>query len=297
VSPIDEEAAMPQVPQARKVPTRRMSFEESLADVPRHFAVDGDLLLSHVTAALSSVFPDGEDYFVRSVRRFRDQITDPELKREVTGFIGQEAMHGREHRAFNDRLAELGYPSKGIEAFVRRSLTFREKVMSPNSNLALTAALEHYTATLAELVLTSELTRHQFGDPAVRDLFVWHALEESEHKAVAFDVYRGVGGTERMRVVTMKVISVIFPTAISVMMLLSLLRDPATYRPGRLRRSWATFRSAPLLSREVRDQLRTYNRPGFHPDDRDTTGLVAEWREILFGEQGSLNDKLLGSAA
>jgi len=99
----------------RKVPTRRISFEESLRDLPRHFAADGDLITSHVIAALSSVFPDGEDFFVRSVRRYRDRITDPELKRQVSGFIGQEAMHGREHRAFNDRLAELGYPTKRIE--------------------------------------------------------------------------------------------------------------------------------------------------------------------------------------
>ena len=97
----------------RKVPTRRMSFEESLADVPRQFA--GDLVSSHVAAALSAVFPEGEDFFVRSVRRFREEITDPELKRQVAGFIGQEAMHGRQHRAFNDRLAELGYPTKQVD--------------------------------------------------------------------------------------------------------------------------------------------------------------------------------------
>ena len=94
----------------RSVPTRRISFEKALRTVPRHFGADGDLIASHVVAALSAVFPDGEDFFVRSVRHFRDQITDPALRRQVAGFIGQEATHGREHRAFNDRLHELGYP-------------------------------------------------------------------------------------------------------------------------------------------------------------------------------------------
>lgn len=281
----------------RKVPTRRMSFEESLHDVPRHFATDGDLVLSHVAAALSSVFPDGEDYFVRSVRRFRDQVSEPTLKRQVASFIGQEAMHGREHRAFNDRLAEIGYPTKGVENFVRRAFVVRERVLSTRSNLAATAALEHFTATLAELVLTSEVTRDHFGHPAVRDLFVWHALEESEHKAVAFDVYRAVGGTERMRVRTMNVICLLFPLAISVMVLISLARDRATYRPGNLHRSWGNFRRSPLVSPEVWRQLRAYNRPGFHPDDRDTTALVEHWRSVLFGEKGTLNDKLVGRAA
>ena len=86
------------------------------ATCPKHFAADGDLILSHVAASLSAVFPDGEDFFVRSVRNFRDQITDPELKRQVAGFIGQEAMHGREHRAFNDRLDRARLPDQALRA-------------------------------------------------------------------------------------------------------------------------------------------------------------------------------------
>ncbi len=116
----------------RKVPTRRISFEESLQDLPQHFAADGDLILSHLAAALSSVFPDGEDFFVRSVRHYRDQITDPELKRQVAGFIGQEAMHGREHRALNDRLAELGYPTKRFERLTKRGLDTARAVAPPD---------------------------------------------------------------------------------------------------------------------------------------------------------------------
>src|SRR4051794_25442410 len=191
---------------ARKVPTRRISFEESLRDLPTHFAADGDIILSHLAASLSAVFPDGEDFFVRSVRNFRDQISDPELKRQVAGFIGQEAMHGREHRTFNDRLAELGYPTKTFERVTKKGLAIRERLLSPKANLAATAALEHFTATLAELVLTNEEVQGLFGHDEVRNLFLWHALEESEHKAVAFDVYKAVGGTERMRVITMKLL-------------------------------------------------------------------------------------------
>jgi predicted metal-dependent hydrolase len=159
-----------------KVPTRRMTFEVSMRDVPLHFARDEDLISGHLIATLSSVFPDGEDYFVRSVRHFRDQITDPTLKRQVAGFIGQEAVHGREHRVFNDRLAELGYPTKRYEAFTRRGLRLRERIAPAKANLAATAALEHFTATLAELVLSNEEVRSMMGADAVRDLFVWHAL-------------------------------------------------------------------------------------------------------------------------
>src|SRR3954471_1837445 len=281
----------------RKVPTRRISFEESLQGLPKHFAADGDLILSHVAASLSAVFPDGEDFFVRSVRNFRDQITDAELKRQVAGFIGQEAMHGREHRVFNDRLAELGYPTKKVERFTKKGLEIRERIMSPKSNLAATAALEHFTATLAELVLSNEDVRNLFGHDEVRNLFLWHALEESEHKAVAFDVYKAVGGTERMRVWTMKFMRYSFVIGMGVQVFFSVLGDRETYRPGKLRRSWRRVRQSPLLTRELWQQLCEYDRPGFHPDDRDTNALVEEWRAKLFGEQGTLNDKLVSKAS
>jgi uncharacterized protein len=281
----------------RTVPTRRISFEESLADLPKHFAADEDLIMSHVIAALTGVFPDGEDFFVRSVRYFRDQIDDPELKRQVAGFIGQEAMHGREHRAFNDRLDQLGYPTKRLERLTKWGLGNRERIMSPTSNLAATAALEHFTATLAEIALRDPEARRRIGDEAVQNLFLWHALEESEHKAVAFDVYRAVGGSERTRVLTMNVIRYSFIIGMSLQVVISMLGDPATFRRGTLRQSLGRLRHSPFLKRSVWNQLRDYNRRDFHPDDSDTTALVEQWREELFGSDGSLNDKLLGPAS
>src|SRR3954468_16510272 len=217
----------------RKVPTRRISFEESLQGLPKHFAADGDLILSHLAAGLSAVFPDGEDFFVRSVRNFRDQITDPHLKRQVNGFIGQEAMHGREHRAFNDRLDQLGYPTKRFERFTKQGLAMRERLLSPLTNLAATAALEHFTATLAELVLSSQETRDLFGHDEVRNLFVWHALEESEHKAVSFDVDKAVGGSERARVMTMNFLRFGFVLGMAFQVAVALVFDRETYRRGK----------------------------------------------------------------
>jgi predicted metal-dependent hydrolase len=281
----------------RLVPTRRMSFDESMRDVPKHFVADNDLIRCHLTATLSSVFPEGEDYFVRSVRHFRDQITDPVLKRHVAGFIGQEAVHGREHRVFNDRLDELGYPTKRYERLTKAGLELRERILSPTANLAATAALEHFTATLAQLVLSDEEQRRLFGHHAVRDLFVWHALEESEHKAVAFDVYKAVGGSERLRVWTMNFFLVGFTVGMGLGVLFSMLGDRSTYRRGNLRQSWRRFKVSPVARRQVWDQLRDYNRPDFHPDDNDTDALVKRWRNELFGDVGTLNDLLINAPA
>src|SRR5437588_9997758 len=162
----------------RPVPTRAMEFDAWLDDLPRHFAADGDIVTSHVLAVLSSVFPDGEDYFVRSVKAVRDRITDPRLRENVEGFIGQESMHGREHRALNERLAELGYPTRAIGTYVQKLTSFRDRFQSEQANLAVTAALEHYTATLAETLLSDPAARADIGHDGVRHLLLWHALEE-----------------------------------------------------------------------------------------------------------------------
>ena len=248
--------------------------------------------------ALSSVFPDGEDYFVRSVRHYRDRITDPALKRQVAGFIGQEAVHGREHRVFNDRLAELGYPTKTYERFTKAGLRFRERILPPISNLAATAALEHFTATLAELVLTNEEIRDLMGADAVRDLFVWHALEESEHKAVAFDVYKAVGGGERLRVWTMNFFRFGFVVGMGLAVVLSLLGDRATYRKGNLRRSWRTAQDLSDRGPRHLGPAQGLQPPRLPPRrQRHDRNWWKPGGAKLFGEEGTLNDKLIGAAA
>ncbi len=277
----------------RRVTTRRISFEASLAALPRHFAADGDLVTSHVIAALSSVFPDGEDFFVRSVRHYRDRLDDPVLSRQVAGFIGQESMHGREHRALNARLAELGYPTLQGERLTRWGLALRSRLLPPISNLAATAALEHVTATLAELLLSDPDARRLCGHQGITDLFLWHALEESEHKAVAFDVYRAVGGGERLRILTMRLMTLAFVVGTALQVAASLLLDPATYRRGTLRASLRRFLASPFVQPAVRARLRAYNRRGFHPDDVDASALTARWRDELFGDGGTLRDLLV----
>ena len=276
---------------ARKVPTRRISFGSTFDAMPRHFARDADMIHSHVIACLSAGFPDGEDFFVRSVRHYRDQITDATLRRQVTGFIGQEASHGREHRAFNERLDQLGYPAKKIQKWSRRAMTLQSERMSPMYNLAQTAALEHVTATLAELILSDADYRSSYG--AAAPLFLWHALEESEHKAVAFDVYRAVGGDEQTRVRAMRLVRYGMLVSTALQVIASMLGDPKARRLRNLRTSWRAFRRLPVLSRSTWERLKDYERPGFHPDDWDTTHLVAMWREELFGPDGTLRDRLV----
>ena len=280
-------------PGSDAVPMRPMQFEEWFAEVPKYSAADGDIVMSHVLAVLSSVFPDGEDFFVRSVSAVRDRLSDPQLLDDVDGFIGQESMHGREHRAFNDRLAELGYPTPAIGAYVQVLTALRERIQGKRGNLGFTAALEHYTATLAETLLGDPQAREQIGHPAARYLLLWHALEEAEHKAVAFDVYRAVGGGELMRQVTMWITHMTFVLETGIWTAISILGDDYARRhPVQLARSMARLRKSPFTKAGPVRQLFEYHRRGFHPNDRGTAEMISTWREKLFGREGTLVELL-----
>ncbi|HEX3707146.1 MAG TPA: metal-dependent hydrolase [Mycobacteriales bacterium] len=271
----------------RVVRTRRVNFDYTPATVERHYA-QGDLIMSHIVAILSAMFPEGEDFFVRSVRHYADRITDPDLKEAVAGFTGQETMHGREHRALNARLQELGYPTRRVDKLVKFDLARVEKRAPHMVQLAITSALEHYTATLAERLLSSERARDMLGEGEVRKVLLWHALEESEHKAVAFDVYRAMGGTEKMRIRVMRVMTWSFIFGTTVHTLLSMLADRSTYNPVRLGASIKRLTHSPFLGKKMVAAIKDYNREGFHPNDHDNSELLAHWTKELFGEQGQL---------
>ncbi|MEZ5238557.1 MAG: metal-dependent hydrolase [Microthrixaceae bacterium] len=283
-------------PDRTAIPTRRIDFGFGEVDLPRHF-MNGEILASHVVTVLSCLFPEGEDFFVRSVRNFRDQVTDPELAEQVRGFIGQEAIHGREHRAFNRALAELGYPVRFLDGRVRIGMGLLAKVTPARFQLAVTAALEHYTATLAEILLETELLDQDTQIEEVRELFYWHAVEENEHKAVAFDVLQQVSGSERLRRNVMRITTAGFLFAVVSGTLVSLATDPAARDISRLRSEFTELRENPILSRRCVQRIRDYQRRGFHPDDHDTTELLDRWTERLFGEKGRLRTKLRGPKA
>lgn len=266
---------------------RRIRFNYA-AGTPRRHYVNGDLVMSHLIAYLSATFPEGEDFFVRSVRHFADQVTDPELKARAKGFIGQEVTHGREHRILNERLQQMGYPTGRGHRSTHRIVAVYERFFSPQTCLAITAALEHFTAVFAETLLDDARAQTLLGSTEVRSMLLWHALEESEHRSVAFDVYRSIGGTERRRITAMLGISVAFIIGMAVHTIMSLLADPATYRPIGLTRSLLALRHSPFLAPHVRRRIRAYNQRGFHPDDSDNTALLAHWTAELFGPHGSL---------
>jgi predicted metal-dependent hydrolase len=155
------------------------------------------------------------------------------------------------------------------------------------SQLAATCALEHFTAMLAESLLQNREMREEL-DPSIRGLWLWHALEEAEHKAVAFDVYLAAGGGYVRRAAIMLLTTAVFFAAQALAHARLMADRKILWKP------WTWVRGATRLwlwpgyfTRLVPAYL-SYFRPSFHPNDRDTAAVLDDWREKLFGEQGSL---------
>jgi predicted metal-dependent hydrolase len=277
------------------IPRRNVEFELAATSVPRDWYGDDPFMTTHLNA-LSLLFPEGERFFVDSVKQLRHLVTADELRTRVGGFIGQEAMHGKEHRAFNQMLVDHGFTvAPDVDAWLRGFLGIVKKVLSPRAQLAVTCALEHFTAIMAEHLLRDDRMSGSM-DPAVASLWMWHALEESEHKAVAFDVYRAAGDGYARRVAIMLLTTVIF-FAVTMGVQARLLRQRGVlFRPWRWARGITRLWIWPGYFTRMIPSYLQYFRPGFHPDDRDTTALLDRWRDELFGAAGVLNDRLRDAA-
>ncbi|MGP3791992.1 metal-dependent hydrolase [Pseudomonas sp. B392_1p] len=244
--------------------------------LPRHWH-SGDAFKSHFFNAMSVLFPDGERFFIDSVRLFRDQIEDPELREEIRGFIGQEGHHSREHQDYNQRLRDLGYNIDYLERGLQRRLAFVKRHLSPELQLAATCAVEHLTAILANALLSNPAWMDG-ADPRLARLWRWHALEETEHKAVAFDVYQQVCGSPWLRRRAMVQSTLFFTWDTLKGMRHMLKRDGLLW-------NWRVWRdglvwlwgSRGIFRPLVRDYLDFYRRD-FHPWQHDNRVLMERYQ-------------------
>ncbi len=267
---------------SRHIPVRRLRHRHADFEL-QEWVVPGDPIFSHFLATLSAVFPKGEDFFVASVRRHRDVVADDSLlKAQVKGFTGQEAMHSREHRDLNERLAKMGYHTERADRTIGRLLDFLWKLPPRTLPIAATAAAEHYTGLLGESVLSDERTREVlFGEEAVQPLITWHALEELEHKNVAFDVMQAAGAGYGVRVAGFAATTSVLASYVAIEWGRSVWEDRAVITEEHRRTFLRNLGRQKLLSWWFLGNVLKYLRPGFHPDDTDTDALLEEWKVRL----------------
>lgn len=258
-------------------PVRRMDF--GFNDVPKYWFHD-DPFLTHFLSNLSSLFPEGEFFFVTSMRNIRDQIDDPVMQKEISAFIGQEAMHSKEHKVFNDYATAHGVDVDYFHRRVGKLLKFGHKILSHKQQLAVTCALEHFTAIMAEGFLTNPEMFDGMA-PSMRQLWLWHAVEENEHKGVAFDVYQEQVGDYWIRVRAMALTTVMFMFNQARFQTRLLHEDGELFKPAQWLKGVNRLWGRKGWFRQMIPAYLEYYRRDFHPWQSDTRELLEKWKQEL----------------
>lgn len=193
-----------------KVRDVRFNFDK----VPKHWVL-GSTIATHFINSMHIVFPEGEKFFIRSVRRFANEVQDEKLKADIKAFCGQEGVHSREHQRFWEVMEAQGLEPDGFANFLKATaFTGRYSIenlivkgmnrLSPRLGdkmaLSVTTALEHYTAIMANALFHEPMATNRNIAPQMLELLHWHASEEIEHKAVCFEVLKEVDGNYWVRV-------------------------------------------------------------------------------------------------
>ncbi|MGB1088918.1 MAG: metal-dependent hydrolase, partial [Alphaproteobacteria bacterium] len=253
-----------------EIKARNMNFEK-IKDVNMHNWHSGNPIISQFFNAMSLTFPDGEDMFVHSVRLHANVIDDPKLKAHAKGFMTQEAIHSREHELYNDAMLEQGIPGEGILEFQKKGNAWARKKINKAFLLSGTAAAEHFTAALADLAFTDPRFLGEKSDPYMRRLWHWHAVEETEHKAVAYDVYKKAypglkGYAIRATTMFLNLLTMMPGMIYGMFVLLKGLEEKPTGKQWREALSWA-FGTGGGFMWKIHLLALPYFKPSFHPWD------------------------------
>jgi predicted metal-dependent hydrolase len=255
------------------ITVRRPSFE--LTDLPRRW-VGGSRLATWFGDAAHVFIPLGEQFFIDSVRAFRDRIDDDQLRREVAAFIGQEAVHSRVHEAVWEQRRQHGLPVDTYAEAIRRFQAAIDPLVPAELKLATTAALEHYTAVFGRAFLEQDL------DPVVgaemASLLRWHGAEEIEHRSVAFDVLALVDDGLALRLAGLALgtaLLTVVPAGGVALFAVDELRRGRFRRPRRP--DPVLVELAARLLADVASDVARYVGPGFRPGDDDAPAAYDDW--------------------
>ena len=276
-------------------PVRRMNFD--FDQVPEYW-MSGSAGLTHFMTALSALFPDGEKLFIDSVRavRYHPAIKDNEaLQKEISAFIGQEAMHTQEHVGFNASAQKYGHDIATLEQRTGKLIQFVRvnfaRVVKPFGmtqemvDLTATTALEHFTATIASELLRNPHIQKLMTDNTMSYMWFWHAVEENEHKAVAYDVYeeifgRGIKAYALRNSALIVAMFFIFLAQSSFVLRLLKQDNKLNLKELGMIYKYAYSPSKGIISGMAGEML-AYFKPGFHPNDLDTVQLLKDWKAKL----------------
>ena len=275
------------------IPIRHIKFDFDPEQVDHRFYMDAELASAYF-ASLSIFLTRGEDLVIDTARYHRDFITDPLLKQRVTSLIGQEAIHSKMHEELNDAYLIRDLPVKLFRTWAGWAFEYGFERLPQPMKLSLMAGIEHFTAVLAEYMMNHEEVFFRSQDEKQRAIWMWHMLEESEHKDIAFDVFQELSNNYLLR------IAGFFPALITILVLISAASFlvPFYRNPKNLisLRYWKEIPYNFRLIFGLKDgvygssfkHIFDYLRPDFHPNDHDTSEFLEYYKEKLLNPKTGL---------
>ncbi|QIC72489.1 metal-dependent hydrolase [Acinetobacter indicus] len=262
-------------PKAIGITVRRLKFNPHA--IRRHYFANSPVM-SHLLTALSSTFPIGEQFFVHSVRNVRDQVQDPQLQAQIAAFIGQEAMHSKAHSEFNNAWRRDDYQLDRFQAWLARK-DHHVKSLPPKVQLAITCAFEHFTALLGGYILRHSEVLSTLDEDAAK-LWIWHAIEEIEHRAVAFEVYQHVYADHRLRRMIMRSVTAGFASLTFYSASQLFLQDKKNSMPKIGGNLFGLYLLAKMLLQLLPEYL-SYYRKDFHPAKINYSRSLRYWKQRI----------------
>lgn len=272
---------------APKMKVRNVKFD--FKHITSNDYIANNVFSTHFTNSLHVLFPIGEKFFIKSVKRYMGVIQDPVLKKEMVDFMGQEGIHFREHERFWEQLEDMGIDAKPLANFVDRVIKFFERVfyfILPTSyadklSLSITTGMEHYTALFGNQNLGNSEYRQIFFSEEMYMLMLWHSAEELEHKAVAFDVLQKIDKSYFLRISGFLLASAFFYIMGFIGMFYFIWKDKKRNikKPFKqLKEFGVNFGARPKDAAGLK-LLLDYFKKDFHPDDHDNYHLAKDFFE------------------
>lgn len=260
-------------PAALKIVARNVRFDYLDRLRQQRYWHNDSPVSTHFFNALQAMFPEGERFFMDSARDVRDQLgkenIPPQLLEQLQQFIRQEALHGREHDGWTQALIETGYDGmKGFDDKLRNDNRWARKKLSPLVRLSMTVASEHFTASLAHLFVYQRPDLIENAQSPFRELLVYHALEELEHKAVCFDLYQAAKGGYFLRAAGMVFVTVDLLVRLHNRHVYLMQKDGLLNAESKMEMRQLMWGRQGVM-RSLMPYLMQYFRPDFHPWQTD----------------------------
>jgi predicted metal-dependent hydrolase len=257
-------------------------------EVPRYW-LDNCPIKTYFINALSYFIPDCEKFFILSVKTYYGQIKDPAIKIATKNFIQQEANHLREYKKYISNVIEYHYPTLKRNSIAYPIAGISAWLGGKKLRLAMAVVGEHFTAVLSDIALRNpEIMKG--APPQMADLWLWHCIEEIEHKSVAYDVQKDQPGAYFYRVLSYMVMTICMTTSF-----FGLFYQMMKYDKNH--KSWRFYKDAfkyffvkPGIFRQAFCPFYAYLNPWYHPWQHDNSALIQEWEQNLNKGKGFLKE-------